>query len=70
MAAKVIGSDLGTTNSCVAVMEGGAPKVLENGLLTIELQREVPEAMRPRRVEIAVGGAAQGPRQIEGQHAA
>jgi molecular chaperone DnaK len=28
--AKVIGIDLGTTNSCVAVMDGGKPKVLEN----------------------------------------
>ena len=28
--AKIIGIDLGTTNSCVAVMEGGTPKVLEN----------------------------------------
>ena len=28
--AKVIGIDLGTTNSCVAVMEAGEPKVLEN----------------------------------------
>jgi len=28
--AKVIGIDLGTTNSCVAVMEGSAPKVVEN----------------------------------------
>ena len=27
---KVIGIDLGTTNSCVAVMEGGSPKVVEN----------------------------------------
>jgi molecular chaperone DnaK len=28
--AKVIGIDLGTTNSCVSVMEGSAPKVIEN----------------------------------------
>ena len=27
---KVIGIDLGTTNSCVAVMEGDTPKVIEN----------------------------------------
>jgi molecular chaperone DnaK len=28
--AKIIGIDLGTTNSCVAIMEGGQPKVIEN----------------------------------------
>ena len=27
---KVIGIDLGTTNSCVAVMDGSTPKVIEN----------------------------------------
>ena len=27
---KIIGIDLGTTNSCVAIMEGGTPKVIEN----------------------------------------
>ena len=27
---KVIGIDLGTTNSCVSIMEGTQPKVLEN----------------------------------------
>ena len=33
---------------------------LENGLLTIDLQREVPEALKPRRIEIA-GGESQQP---------
>src|SRR6187397_2752616 len=27
---KIVGIDLGTTNSCVAIMEGGKPKVIEN----------------------------------------
>ena len=34
---------------------------LENGLLVIELQREVPEALKPRRIEIASGS---GPKAI------
>jgi molecular chaperone IbpA len=42
---------------------------LADGLLTVELRRELPEAMRPRRIEIA-SGAAPGPRQVEGQRAA
>ena len=43
---------------------------LEDGLLTIELRREVPEAMRPRQIEIAVGGTPQGLRQTDGHQAA
>ena len=31
---------------------------LENGLLTVEMKREVPEALKPRRIEIAAGGQA------------
>ena len=29
---KIIGIDLGTTNSCVSIMEGSQPKVLENAV--------------------------------------
>ena len=47
---------------------------LNNGLLTIELKREVPEALKPRRIEIATGVdgqtgmTADGPAQIEHEH--
>jgi molecular chaperone IbpA len=41
---------------------------LVNGLLTIDLQREIPEEMKPRRIEIK-GASGQGAqRQIDGQH--
>ena len=49
---------------------------LSDGLLTIELQREVPEAMRPRRIEIGGAGGGnvlRGPRpqqRVEGDRAA
>jgi molecular chaperone DnaK (HSP70) len=39
---SIIGIDLGTTNSCVAIMEGNNPKVIENAegnllILSLEL---------------------------------
>ena len=42
---------------------------LENGLLTVDLVRELPEAMRPRRIEIGTGAAGQ-PKAIENRQAA
>ncbi|ATX71302.1 molecular chaperone DnaK [Spiroplasma clarkii] len=51
---KIIGIDLGTTNSVVAVMEGGQPIVLENP----EGQRTTPSVVAFKNSDIIVGGAA------------
>lgn len=42
---------------------------MENGLLILDLVREVPEALKPRRIAIAAG-AAKAPPILEGQKAA
>jgi molecular chaperone DnaK len=53
--AKVIGIDLGTTNSCMAVMEGGEPLVLENS----EGKRTTPSVVAfTKNGERVVGDAA------------
>lgn len=52
--AKIIGIDLGTTNSCVAIMEGGKPKVIENK----EGRRTTPSVVSYDKNEIKVGDVA------------
>src|SRR5664279_1743931 len=41
---KIIGIDLGTTNSCVAVMEGGSPKVIHSA----EGRNTIPSVVDPK----------------------
>lgn len=52
--AKIIGIDLGTTNSCVAVMDGGSVKVLENA----EGERTTPSVVGFTEDEVIVGSPA------------
>jgi len=51
---KIIGIDLGTTNSCVAVLEGGEPKVIPNP----EGNRTTPSAVSFKNGERQVGEVA------------
>ena len=51
---KIIGIDLGTTNSCVAIVENGIPKVIENS----EGARTTPSIIAYANDEILVGASA------------
>ncbi|MBP5662121.1 MAG: Hsp70 family protein, partial [Clostridia bacterium] len=51
---KIIGIDLGTTNSCVAVMEGGEPVVIPNS----EGSRTTPSVVAFKDGERLVGAIA------------
>src|ERR1700754_774462 len=51
---KIIGIDLGTTNSCVAVMEGASAKVIENS----EGDRTTPSVVAFKDNEVIVGATA------------
>ncbi len=51
---KIIGIDLGTTNSCVAVMEGGQPTIITNA----EGSRTTPSVVAFKNGEMQVGEVA------------
>ena len=52
--AKIIGIDLGTTNSCVAIMDGSQPRIIENS----EGARTTPSIVAYTETERLVGQAA------------
>ncbi len=47
---KVIGIDLGTTNSCVAIMDGKEPKVIENSEGALKFSSPSPGVLRSLQI--------------------
>ena len=61
---KIIGIDLGTTNSCVAVMEGGQPTVITNA----EGSRTTPSIVACTKDGARLVGKASGSHQCRQNH--
>jgi len=61
---KIIGIDLGTTNSCVSVLDNGVAKIIENA----EGKRTTPSVIGYTNDEILVGEAAQRQRVTNAEH--
>ncbi len=62
--AKIIGIDLGTTNSCVAVLEGDKVKVIDNA----EGARTTPSIIAYKDGKILVGQPARRPARTNPTH--
>ena len=58
---KILGIDLGTTNSCMAIIEGGKPRVIENK----EGSRTTP--LNPAIAEGATGACPSSPARLRGR---
>ena len=64
---KILGIDLGTTNSCMAVIEGGEPRVIENAegnRTTPSVVGINPRYFRPTEVELLIGDPSKAKQEL------